>query len=81
MHVILLAPHFPANQRRFLRGLKAVGARVTGIVDSPIEHVDHEVARVRDVPVLQQVDSLPGTQGQETFIDGNGLRGLGDRTP
>ena len=35
MHVILLAPHFPANQLSFARGLKAVGARVTGIIDSP----------------------------------------------
>lgn len=35
MHVILLAPHFPANQLRFLQGLKNVGARVSGIIDTP----------------------------------------------
>ena len=28
MHVIFLAPHFPAGQRRFVKGLKNVGARV-----------------------------------------------------
>ena len=43
MHVILLAPHFPAGQRRFLRALKAVGAGVTGIVDAPLEAIDHEI--------------------------------------
>lgn len=47
-HVILLAPHFPANQRRFVQGLKAVGALVTGIVDTPWEHVDHEVRGLLD---------------------------------
>ena len=36
MHVIFLAPHFPANQRRFVQGLKNVGARVTGIGDVPV---------------------------------------------
>lgn len=34
MHVIFLAPHFPANQLSFVRGLKKVGARVTGIIDA-----------------------------------------------
>lgn len=48
MHVILLAPHFPAGQRRFLRALKAVGATVTGIVDAPIERIDREVLGLLD---------------------------------
>lgn len=43
MHVIFIAPHFPANQRQFVRALHAVGAGVTGIGDSPIEHLDGEL--------------------------------------
>jgi len=43
MHVIFLAPHFPANQRQFVRGFKNVGARVTGIGDAPLEALDHEI--------------------------------------
>lgn len=58
MHVIFLAPHFPAGQRRFLRALKQVGARVTGIVDSPIERIDHEVLNLLDAAeVVQSVTS------------------------
>lgn len=48
MHVIFLAPHFPASQRRFVRGLKAVGARVTGIGDAPASHLDEELRGLLD---------------------------------
>jgi formate-dependent phosphoribosylglycinamide formyltransferase (GAR transformylase) len=48
MHVILLAPHFPANQLRFLEGLKRVGARVTGIVDARPEHLPSQVVDLLD---------------------------------
>ena len=48
MHVIFLAPHFPANQRRFVEGLKAVGARVTGIGDAPLWAIDDHVKSLLD---------------------------------
>lgn len=48
MHVIFLAPHFPANQRRFVRGLKQVGAMVTGIGDAPAHQLDPEVRGMLD---------------------------------
>ncbi len=47
-HVIFVAPHFPANQRRFVHGLKRHGAFVTGIVDHPIEQVDPQVLELLD---------------------------------
>jgi hypothetical protein len=43
MHVILIAPHFPANQRNFARALKTVGARITGIGDAPGEYLDSQL--------------------------------------
>jgi len=43
MHVLFMAPNFPANQREFVRALHAVGARVTGIGDFPVEHLDDEL--------------------------------------
>lgn len=43
MHVLFMAPHFPANQREFVRALHAVGARVTGIGDAPVEYLDSEL--------------------------------------
>jgi hypothetical protein len=43
MHVIFLAPHFPANQRQFVRALHQVGAQVTGIGDVPVEALDPQL--------------------------------------
>jgi len=47
-HVIFVAPHFPANQRRYVDGLKRMGAWVTGIGDVPLDHVDPEVGGLLD---------------------------------
>ena len=62
MHVIFLCPHFPANQRHFVRGLKRVGARVTGLCDARLENIDHEVRGLLDdyeyVPNIGNLDAL-----------------------
>jgi formate-dependent phosphoribosylglycinamide formyltransferase (GAR transformylase) len=42
MHVVLVEPGFPRNQREFVRALHAVGARVTGIGERPLEALDDE---------------------------------------
>ncbi len=43
MHVLFMAPNFPANQRFFVRALHQVGAKVTGIGDTPPEYLDSEL--------------------------------------
>ncbi len=43
MHVLFMAPNFPVNQRFFVRALHGVGAKVTGIGDTPVEHLDPEL--------------------------------------
>jgi len=43
MHVLFVEPAFPRNQREFPRALAAVGARVTGIGESPVEALDSEL--------------------------------------
>lgn len=43
MHVLFVAPNFPANQRQFVRALHQVGARVTGIGDVPLDWIDPEL--------------------------------------
>ena len=43
MHVILIEPAFPRNQREYARGLHAIGARVTGIGESPLQALDPEL--------------------------------------
>lgn len=60
MHVILMAPHFPANQIRFLRGLKQVGARVTGLIDSPRHQVPSQVlSLLDDAEFIDNITSVP----------------------
>jgi len=39
MHVLFVAPHFPAYQRQFVRALKSVGAAVTGIGEADPAHL------------------------------------------
>lgn len=43
MHVIFVEPAFPYNQSKFVRGLRAVGARVTGIGEAPLEALPGEL--------------------------------------
>lgn len=43
MHVIFVEPRFPANQRQFVRGLKAAGATITGIGEQPPEALGAEL--------------------------------------
>jgi len=43
MHVIFVEPAFPANQMEFVRALHAVGARVTGIGERPVEALPDEL--------------------------------------
>ena len=66
MHVILMAPHFPANQLRFLRGLKQVGARVTGIIDSPQGQVPSQVLRLLDD--VEFIDNVTSVQQVEAAV-------------
>ena len=45
MHVLFVEPAFPRNQREFVRALHSVGARVTGIGESPAEALDQDLRR------------------------------------
>ena len=43
MNVIFVEPAFPRYQRDFVRALHGVGARVIGIGERPVEHLDDEL--------------------------------------
>jgi formate-dependent phosphoribosylglycinamide formyltransferase (GAR transformylase) len=43
MNIIFVEPAFPYNQREFVRGLHAVGARVIGVGERPLEYLDGEL--------------------------------------
>ncbi len=43
MHVVLVEPAFPANQREFLRGLLSTGARISAIGERPLEALPREL--------------------------------------
>jgi len=48
VHVLYLAPEHPLPHRDFVRALKAVGARVSGIGHRPRQGLDPEIARLLD---------------------------------
>ena len=73
MHVILMAPHFPANQLRFLRGLKQVGARVTGLIDSPKDQVPSQVLHLLDdVELIDNVTSVAQVEAAVRRVQARG---------
>jgi formate-dependent phosphoribosylglycinamide formyltransferase (GAR transformylase) len=43
MNILFVEPGFPKNQREFVRALQQAGARVTGIGESPLAALDHEL--------------------------------------
>jgi formate-dependent phosphoribosylglycinamide formyltransferase (GAR transformylase) len=61
-HILFVAPHFPANQRRYVRGLKNVGAVVTGLGVMEPQYLDSELRELLDfyeyVPNLANEEML-----------------------
>lgn len=62
MHVVLVEPRFPGNQKRFVRALAEVGARVSAIGEGSIGSLDDELRawlwqyeEVRNVTDVRQV--------------------------
>lgn len=45
MHVLFVEPSFPANQKKFVHALAAVGARITGIGERPVDWLDDDLKR------------------------------------
>lgn len=60
MHVLFIAPDFPNYQRHFVRALKEVGAKVSGIGDRPAEHMPEEVKQMLDA--YYQISNVTDTQ-------------------
>ena len=56
MHVIFVAPHFPVYQKQFVRALKEVGAKVTGIGEVPVHSLPDALKAQLDG--YQQVPSV-----------------------
>jgi len=64
MHVLFVEPTFPRNQREFVRGLAATGARVTGIGEAPVAALDHELKGWMD-----HYEQVPTVVHEETLLD------------
>ena len=80
MHVIFIAPHFPANQRQFVRALKEIGW-VVGSAESsisPISHVDGEVKGWLDD--FEEVPSVTSYPAALQAVNGFNNVGLGFTT-
>ena len=64
MHVLFIEPAFPRNQREFVRALAAVGARVTGIGEGPVEALDDELKGW-----LHAYEQVPSVVDEEAMFD------------
>jgi formate-dependent phosphoribosylglycinamide formyltransferase (GAR transformylase) len=64
MNVVFVEPAFPSNQREFVRGLAAIGARVIGVGERPLEALDGELkswlAGYERVSSVVDVEALTG---------------------
>jgi len=62
MHVILVEPAFPVNQREFVRAFKEIGASISAIGERPYEYLDSELKHwltwYEQVPTVCDVQSL-----------------------
>jgi formate-dependent phosphoribosylglycinamide formyltransferase (GAR transformylase) len=77
MHVLFVEPAFPRNQREFPRALKAVGARVTAIGESPASALDAELKGWLDG--YEQVRSVVDEEGLHDAVRRVQARGWVDR--
>ncbi len=77
MHVLFIAPHFPANQKQFVRALKAVGAYVTGIGEAPVGMLPQDLKGWLDG--YEQVTNVCDTQQMIDTVKAVQARGWVDR--
>ena len=64
MHVVLVEPSFPVNQREFARALHGVGATVTGIGERPKESLDEGLRRW-----LTHFEQVPNVCDERVMIE------------
>ena len=76
MNVVFLSPHFPPNWFRFVVGLRAAGANVLGIGDTPTEALRPELRaalgdyyRVDDLANRDQVHERAGLADRPSRSD------------
>lgn len=77
MHVVLVEPAFPTNQREFARGLAEAGAQVTGIGERPLHALDDELKSW-----LSAYDQVPSVVHEPSLLEavrGVQARGWVDR--
>ena len=77
MHVVFVEPSFPRNQREFVRALRAVGASVTAIGESPPDALDAELESWLDG--YEQVPSVTNGEALQEAIRRIQARGWVDR--
>ena len=63
MNVLFVEPAFPASQREFVRALAQCGARVTGIGERPLEHLDPELKSW-----MQYYDRVPSVVNEHALL-------------
>ncbi len=62
MNIVFVEPHFPANQRQFVRALAEAGATVIGVGETPGDYLDQQLKdwmfHYEQVPSVTDVDTM-----------------------
>lgn len=76
MNVVFVEPHFPRNQREFVRALAEAGASVLGVGETPLEYLDDQVKgwmthyeRVESVTDEQQLGEVVRRLQGRVWVD------------
>ena len=64
MHVIFVEPAFPFNQQKFVYGLHAAGARITGIGEAPVEALPGDLRAA-----LYHYERVPSVVHEESLLN------------
>ena len=81
MHVLFVAPHFPSYQRHFVRAMHSVGAKVTGIGEASLGHLDGELKSwmvgYEQVPSVCDEQAMLECALAEAFAPGENVKSAG----
>ena len=64
MHVIFVEPAFPFNQQKFVYGLRAAGAKITGIGEAPLEALPGDLRSA-----LYSYERVPSVVHEPSLLD------------
>ncbi|MDQ3384312.1 MAG: ATPase, partial [Actinomycetota bacterium] len=76
MNIVFVEPHFPRNQREFVRALAEAGATVLGVGETPADHLDDQLKswlghyeQIGSVTDVEQLTTVVRSCQQMVWVD------------